>query len=109
MTMTDTTPTTVPPLPASELARFDDESVRLIRTMESAGWRGRVSARGHAIMRAPDGITTASVTKDHDKHRRTRQNAWAEFDRWQRRATTDTIIHLLEDSPMAIVLVCPEC
>lgn len=59
-------------------------------------------------MRAPDGITTASVSKDHDKHTRTRQNAWAEFSRWQRR-TTDTTTHPLEDPPMATVLVCPEC
>jgi len=102
MTTTDTRAT----LTTADLAPFDDEAVRLIRAMESEGWRGRVSSRGHAILRAPDGVTTASVSRDHDKHRSTRQNAWAEFERWRRRATPPPTP---EDASMATVLVCPEC
>jgi predicted RNA binding protein YcfA (HicA-like mRNA interferase family) len=34
----------------------------LIRQMEADGWTGRVTAGGHAFMRAPDGVATCSIT-----------------------------------------------
>lgn len=103
-TTTDTRDTLTP----TDLAPFDDSSTELIRALEAEGWRGRVSSRGHAIMRAPDGTTTTSVSRDHDKNRRTRQNAWAEFHRWQA-AKAATPPPTPEDAPMATVLVCPTC
>jgi predicted RNA binding protein YcfA (HicA-like mRNA interferase family) len=37
------------------LSGFSREKAALIRQMEDDGWTGRVSSRGHAIMRSPDG------------------------------------------------------
>jgi predicted RNA binding protein YcfA (HicA-like mRNA interferase family) len=40
---------------------FDSYSAELIRDMESDGWSGKISKRGHAILRAPDGVTSCTV------------------------------------------------
>ena len=60
---------------------FDDGARDLIRRMLDAGWTGRVSSKGHAILRAPDGKSTASVARDFTRARSGR-NATADFERW---------------------------
>lgn len=43
---------------------FDDTSTRVILTAMNRGGIGRVSNRGHATIRHPDGVRTMSVTRD---------------------------------------------
>ena len=62
---------------------FDTFAVQLIQGMEDYGWRGRVSSRGHAIMRSPDGMTSCSISPKVGSPRH-RGNQAAPFKRWLR-------------------------
>jgi len=62
---------------------FEEIPTKLIREMEAAGWTGKVSRKGHAIMRAPDGQTTCSVSPKVGAAFRA-ANLGMEFRRWQR-------------------------
>jgi len=62
-------------MPVSELTNFDKTSRSLITEYVDAGWTYDVSKRGHAILRAPDGISTTSVTRDLDNNPQTLRNA----------------------------------
>lgn len=66
-----------------EIRAFDPEARELVQAFHNAGWRSYLSQNGHAIMYAPDGETTASVS-GHSKGTRSRQ-ARADLDRWLRR------------------------
>jgi hypothetical protein len=65
------------------LKTFDSDAQRLVFAMQAAGWRGYMSNRGHAIMHAPDGVTTTSISRDSLRGRSGR-NAKAKFTRWVR-------------------------
>jgi uncharacterized C2H2 Zn-finger protein len=47
-----------------DIPGFDAPAVALILEMGAAGWEGRVSNKNHAIMRAPDGTLTLSVSQN---------------------------------------------
>lgn len=67
----------------TDLRTFDQEMTDLIMEMTDHGWTGRVSSNGHAIMRAPDGEDTHSISRSSLRGRSGR-NARAAFDRWLR-------------------------
>lgn len=71
-----------------DLKAFDKRAADLVLETMEYGWLGRVSSKGHAILRAPDGQTTMSVARDSD--RSTGANARADFDRWLRTAEPQT-------------------
>lgn len=48
-------------VPTQDLKHFDDTAIRVITDYQSYGWIGKVSRRGHAILRAPDGQATTAV------------------------------------------------
>jgi hypothetical protein len=70
-------------LTIEELRNFDADATKLILEMQIAGWTGYITNRGHAFMLAPDGTTTASVTRDSLRGRSGR-NARAQLTRWVR-------------------------
>src|SRR3954462_4179620 len=72
-----------PTMTTKDLKGFAPARVALIREMESYGWRGRRSTPGHAIMRAPDGETTASISPKVTNGPRER-NVAQEFRGWLR-------------------------
>lgn len=51
-------------LTRGDLAKFDDTATEVILTAMERGGIGRISNRGHATIRHPDGIRTMSVTRD---------------------------------------------
>lgn len=61
---------------------FDDAARKLLREMLEAGWDGRMGSKGHAIMRAPDGVTTMAVVRS--SKRSSGANQRAEFERWKK-------------------------
>jgi DNA-directed RNA polymerase subunit RPC12/RpoP len=94
-------------LARSDLLLFDKESTALVMEMTSAGWTGRLSSGQHAIMLAPDGETTASVTRSSLRGRSGR-NARSVFTRWQRQQRQ---LAAQEEEEMAEVVQyrCAEC
>ncbi|AWN07788.1 hypothetical protein HOT31_gp117 [Microbacterium phage Hendrix] len=70
-------------LTKADVPAFDQEALKLLCEMQDAGWRGRVSVRGHAILYAPDGVTTAAFARSSLRGRSGR-NARATFERWKR-------------------------
>jgi len=76
-------PATTPKLTRSDLAGFDKEATDLVLEMQEYGWRGHITARGHATMRHPDGsfqsLTRASNRAKSGVAMRSR------FKSWQRR------------------------
>lgn len=75
----------LPLLHPSDLQSFDSESRQLAMDMQEAGWRGRLSSKGHLFMYAPDGKTTWTFARDSQRGRSGR-NARAYFQRWQKRS-----------------------
>lgn len=67
-------------LTRSDLRSFDPDSTKLILKAMDAGATGRVSARGHAILRGADGAT-AAVARNLTKRSRGARNARADVDR----------------------------
>jgi hypothetical protein len=51
-------------LTRGDLAKFDDTATEVILTAMDRGGIGRISNRGHATIRHPDGVRTMSVTAD---------------------------------------------
>lgn len=66
---------------AADVRSFDDDAKKLLALMAMAKWRGYISSSNHAIMHAPDGKTTISVSRDSLRGRSGR-NAKADFERW---------------------------
>jgi hypothetical protein len=73
---------------------FAPERAALIREMEADGWTGRISSKGHAIMRAPDGTTTCSVAPKLGSPTRAAANQAATYRRWKR--AQETVAEVLE-------------
>ncbi len=73
-----------------DLRTFDGESTALIFEAQQHGWRGHVSTRGHVLLRAPDGVTTMSISRDSLRGRSGR-NMRAEFDRWRRKQRQELV------------------
>jgi uncharacterized C2H2 Zn-finger protein len=93
--------------PTPHLAKFDRAARRLIKEFEQAGWRYRVSNRGHAILHAPDGVTTTSVSPNLDNSPERLRTARSDLTRWLRSMTTDTL-----EQPAAVDVdgfACPDC
>jgi len=64
---------------------FSAESRSVIERLEAYGWVFTLSKEGHAIGRAPDGETTASVGKKLSRANRSSQNAEAAVRAWERK------------------------
>jgi hypothetical protein len=64
-----------------DLKTFDRDAKKLITLMQLAGWRGYRSNKGHAIMHAPDGVATLSISRDSLRGR-SGANAKAGFRKW---------------------------
>lgn len=70
------------PMTREDLAGWSDLTAGLVLEATAAGWVGRVSSKGHIVMRAPDGETTLGMGREEGK--RAYQNNLAAFRRWQR-------------------------
>src|SRR5699024_3883928 len=73
----------------TDLTTFDKEATTLVLEAMDYGWLGRISSKNHAILRAPDGQTTISVSRDSLRGRSGR-NCRAQFDRWLKEHTDPT-------------------
>lgn len=73
-------------LQRTDLTTFDKEATTLVLEAMDYGWLGRISSKNHAILRAPDGQTTISVSRDSLRGRSGR-NCRAQFDRWLKEHT----------------------
>lgn len=71
-------------LTRGDLTPFDDQAKALILEAVTAGWRGYISRSNHAILYAPDGRGTISVSRN-SKRGRSGRNADAAFRRWEQR------------------------
>lgn len=69
-------------LTRADVPGHDDQAKDLIVEMVALGWTGRLSSKGHAIMRSPDGESTSSIARD-SKRGRSGRNARADFERWK--------------------------
>lgn len=67
-----------------EIKAFDREARELVHDFHSAGWRSYLSQNGHAILYAPDGESTASVSGHSDGPHKSKA-ARADLERWLRR------------------------
>lgn len=69
---------------------FDDIGTKVILTAMDRGGTGRISNRGHATIRHPDGVRTMSVTRDSSS--RKAKNMWGDLQRLfpEEPATTPT-------------------
>lgn len=63
---------------------FDREHAKVIRELETLGWTFTMSKQGHAIGRAPDGVTTTSVSGSKGSPRNLK-NVQATLRQWQRK------------------------
>lgn len=70
------------PVTAQDLRAFGKETVALALRATEDGWLGRLSSKGHLIMRAPDGRATMSLGREEGK--RALRNNLADYRRWQR-------------------------
>lgn len=68
----------------TDLGGFDSDARQLIKTMESCGWEGRRTSKGHWLGKAPDGTTTITVPPKMSRPNRSAQNSEAQFARWLR-------------------------
>ena len=66
------------------LSGFSREKAELIRQMEDDGWTGRISSRGHALLRSPDGTASCSVSPKVGSPTRDRGNSQMIYKRWKR-------------------------
>lgn len=87
----------------SDLPGFDNQAVALIESMGDQGWIGRISSKGHAIMRAPD--STSMAIGRESKRGRSGLNAAAEYRRWLKTQQPSGVPGSMADEP----LVCPDC
>lgn len=66
-----------------DLPGFDKENRSLIFAMVEAGWRGRITSKGHWMGRAPDGKQQITVPSKQGNNRGLK-NASAQFAKWLR-------------------------
>lgn len=91
---------------------FHREMAALVRELEGMGWFGRMSKPGHAIMRAPDGETTCSITPKLGSPRHLANNR-AKIDRWKR-AQAEQVVAVTDELPAGepvnqSLAYCPDC
>lgn len=94
---------TLQELTAADVKTFDDDAKKLLAMMTMAKWRGYLSSQNHAIMHAPDGVSTIAVSRDSLRGRSGR-NAKADFERWLKGQVDEITDHMeaverLEHSP----------
>lgn len=77
----------MPLLQRRDLKTFDSDAKQLVLDYQEAGWRGYKTSRGHAFMLAPDGKTTANVSRESLRGR-SGANARAALTAWKRRHLT---------------------
>jgi len=65
-----------------QIRAFDAEAKEVVELFHAAGWRSYLSGQSHAILYAPDGVTTVSVS-GHSRGQRGRM-ARADLERWLR-------------------------
>lgn len=73
----------LPPITRDAIRTFDSDAQKLVREFQEAGWRGYLTERHHVMLLAPDGVTTASVSRDSLRGRSGR-NARAKLTAWLR-------------------------
>lgn len=101
-------------LARTELRKFDDEALAVIREFQQHGWRGYVSQRGHAIMRAPDGETTASISHRLGGKAGPARKARGDLARWLRtqdttKGTDVAVMEAVPETAESTGVPCPEC
>lgn len=74
----------------NDLRAWDAKAWAIIRDAQDLGWTFRVSGKGHAIGRAPDGKSTMSVANRYDS-KRSGTNARAELERWKKQHDTSQL------------------
>lgn len=90
-----------------KLPGFSREKAQLVGQMLADGWTGRVSRNGHAILLAPDGVTSCSVSPKNGSYR-DRGNTAAIYKRWQReqqqqlQQATESQPEAIQASPAAV-------
>jgi hypothetical protein len=82
---------------------FSKGSLDIIEELEDFGWTFRRSTQGHAIGKAPDGVTTCSIPKVLSRANRSQQNTDAILKAWRRKvdlaaeeAHLDAVVHAIE-------------
>lgn len=70
-------------LTGREIRSFDLDARQLVDDFHAAGWRSYLSKNGHAILHAPDGKSTASVSGHSDGPHKSKA-ARADLERWLR-------------------------
>ncbi len=65
------------------LVRFDQHARDLVNEMVDAGWSLRITKKGEAFLKAPDGSTTTTVSRSSLRGR-SGANARAFFERWKK-------------------------
>lgn len=71
-------------LQRDDIAAFDSTATDLVMEATDHGWVGRVTKRGHAVMRSPDGKWSMTLSRDSLRGRSGR-NARSYFERWLNR------------------------
>lgn len=94
---------------------FSDDSIKMIRQYEQYGWEFEMSSKGHAIGKAPDGVSTVSIQRNLNRANRSQQNAESELRRWLRKQKAeqrDTVLlagpvmrEMIEFHPQRVALV----
>ena len=70
------------PLTRGDLTTFDDFMTNIVMEYTTLGWVGKMSKKGHAVLRAPDGETTVSVSRSSSRAS-SGTRARADLDRWK--------------------------
>lgn len=71
----------------SDLVGFAKECADLAMEAVEVGWTGKMSSKGHLIMRAPDGKTTMSISRSGGG--RSLKNMRSNLERWKRTVQQD--------------------
>lgn len=67
----------IDPITRADLKGFDGESTRLLLWAQEQGARIRITKRGHAVVYAPDGVSTTTVPPNLKSINRVAKNAQA--------------------------------
>lgn len=87
-----------------DLSRYDKEAKKVIRHALDKGWVGCEGSKGHMVLRAPDGETTAAIQRDLSAPH-ARGNAWAPIKAWEKRVAQP----IARDERGNLVLKCSKC
>lgn len=74
----------LPQVTPDQVKHFDRDAQQLVLEYHLAGWRSHMTSQGHVFLKAPDGIETATVSRESLRGRSGR-NAAAPLKRWHRR------------------------